>query len=169
MIGLLINLVAFSSLIWGFFSPNTASWVFIGLFVVLLEGHSLVMYLTHKSRINVEAASPPHYFSQSEVSVIRKYPVLFKLPFAAMEYTSSLAAIPLSSFVWVPWLLYSGYYVQSAIIAVNFFVVGQLVVRIDPRNFFQQAMKQGNTPEWVLDEIQSCESVMTKMHGRAPP
>lgn len=165
MIGLIINVVAFSILIWGFFSPSTASWVFIGLFVALFEGHSLLIYLTHKSKINVEVASPPHYFSQSEASVIRKYPVFFKLPFAAMEYSSGLAAIPLTSYVWVPWLLYSGCYVQSAIIAVNFFAVGQLIIRIDPRNFFQQAIKQGNTPEWVLDEIQLCESAMAKMHG----
>lgn len=165
MLGLLVILVAVSNLIWGFFSPNTASWAFIGLFIFLFEGHSLLMYLTHKSKINVKVTSRSPHFSLSEVAVIRKYPVLFMLPFAAMEYTRGLAAIPLSSYVWVPWLLYSGCYVQSAIIAVNFYAVGHLVIRIDPRNFFQQAMKRGNVPEWVLDEIQSCESAMSKLHG----
>lgn len=165
MIGLIINAVAFSILIWGFFSPNTASWVFIGFFVVLFEGFLLLTYLAYKSRINVEVASPPYYFSHSEATVIRKYPVLFKLPFAAMEYSSGLAAIPMTSYVWIPWLLYSGCYVESAIIAVNFFAVGHLIIRIDPRNFFRQAIKQGNTPEWVLDEIQSYESAMAKVHA----
>lgn len=66
----------------------------------------------------------------------------------------------------VPWLLYSGLYVQAAIIAVNFFLVGQLVVKIDPRNFFKQAMQRGNALGWVVDEIQSCESAMRKLHGK---
>jgi|LakMenEpi03Aug12_release.lakeMendotaPanAssembly.Ray.scaffolds.fasta_scaffold797516_2 hypothetical protein len=165
MIGLLINAVSLAILIWGFFSPESASWVFIGVFILVFEGHSLLMYLTHRSKTNIETESPPHYFSSNEAATIKKYPVLFKLPFAAMEYSSGLAAIPLASYVWVPWLLYSGCYIQAAVITANFFAVGHLVIRIDPRNFFKQAIQQGNPPEWVVDEIQSYESIMNKLHG----
>ena len=166
MIGIFPIIIAVAVLIWGFFSPAAASWTFIGLFLAIFEGHSLVMYLTHRSKVSVEPNVPPHFLSSGELQVVRKYPVLFMLPFAAMEYTRGLSAIPLTSYVWVPWLLYSGFYVQAAIIAANLFLVGQLVVRIDPRNFFQQAMQRGDAPEWVVDEIQSCESVMSKLHGK---
>jgi hypothetical protein len=166
MIGFFPIIIAVAVLIWGFFSPATASWVFIGLFIAIFEGHSLVMYLTHRSKVSVEPDAPPHFLSAGEINVVRKYPVLILLPFAAMEYARGLSAIPLTSYVWIPWLLYSGLYVQAAIIVVNFFLVGQLVVRIDPRNFFQQAMQRGNTPGWVIDEIQLCESAMSKLHRK---
>ncbi len=165
MIGLLINAVSFAILVWGFLSPETASWIFISVFIIVFEGHSLLMYLAHKSKISIETDSPPHYFSCDEVAVIKKYPVLFKLPFAAMEYSSGLATIPLASYVWVPWLLYTGCYIQATIIAANFFVVGHLIIRIDPRNFFKRAIQQGNPPEWVVSEIHSYESITKKLHG----
>lgn len=166
MIGLFPIIIAVAVLIWGFFSPAAASWIFIGLFIVLFEGHSFVMYLTHRSKVSVKPGEAPHFLTPSEIHVVRKYPVLFMLPFAAMEYTRGLSVIPLTSYVWVPWLLYSGLYVQAAIFVVNFFLVGPLVVRIDPRNSFQQAMQRGDAPGWVVDEIQSCESAMSKLHGK---
>lgn len=166
MIGIFPIIIAVAVLIWGFFSPATASWTFIGLFIAIFEGHSLVMYLTHRSKVSIKPDEPPYFLSPDELLVVRKYPVLFMLPFAAMEYARGLAGIPLTSYAWVPWLLYSGLYVQGAIIVVNFFLVNQLVVRIDPRNFYQQAMQTGNVPKWVVDEIQSCESAMSKLHGK---
>ena len=166
MAGMLMFIPAVAILIWGFFSPAVASWTFIGLFIAIFEGHSLVMYLTRRSKISIEPSEPPYFLTERELLVVRKYPVLFVLPFAALEYASGLASIPLTSYVWVPWLLYNGLYVQASIIAVNFFLIGHLVIRIDPRNFYKQAMQRGNAPRWVVDEIELCESAMSKLHDK---
>ena len=130
MIGFLILFALLANLVFGFFNPVLASWVFIGVFIGLYEGWICFNYFAHRPDPPVN--KPPCYFDQMEADVIKEYHLYFVYPLASREFSSALSGVQLSSFLWVPWLIYNGNWPFAVVIGLNYFVAGFFALKVNP-------------------------------------
>jgi len=164
MISALLVLGLIASIIWGLFQPYAAALAFIIFFVVIFEGWLLLLLLAGKPG-HIETFAPPHFFNPDETAVLRKYHLLFKFPFASRHFSSSLSLLGLTSFIWVPWLLYQGHWVLAIVIGLNYFVVGPLSMRLNPRVFLQGAARSP-VNLWAMEELHAIDSAFEKLLQR---
>jgi len=153
-----LSIPVYAILIWSFFQPSIASYVFI-IFLSCFEGWLLVAYFFGKP----ELVSSSKDWSAAELSVLRKYHLAFRFPFAIGTITSGLKAISLSSFIWVPWLLYKHYWIPAVLIGLNcVFVLSYLQIRCsDPRPYLEKVVNAGNLKYY--DELEAVNTVYDKL------
>jgi hypothetical protein len=126
-----------ATLIGSFFHYAFPLRFFVG-FVAVFEGHMLLMSLI-ESRKSIPTFSSPYYFNPDEVNVLKTYPLFFKFPAASRDFSAALSAIQLSSFVWVPWLIYQAHWIEAIVIGANFFIAGRLSMKLNPILFLSRA------------------------------
>ncbi len=163
IVGPLAVLIALGLLVWAIFNPITASWTFIALFIFVFEGYTLLLFRTD-SRTPIEPHVPPYSFSDAEVKVVKRYYFFFRSPGLAREWSSTLSMIGLSTFVWVPWLLYQSLYIQAAIIGVNYFLAGPMSMRLNPLIFLQRGTASGTNVVAGI-ELEAVRSVIEKIQS----
>ena len=96
-------------LIWSFWQPLSASIVFL-IFIGLFEGWLFCCQQFGKRWLKVDIKE----WAAEEIEALKKYNVYFLCPFASRIFSSILSGISLSTFIWVPWLLYNKYGYQPS-------------------------------------------------------
>lgn len=145
-------------IVWSFFKPFTASIVFLILFI-LFEGY--VILLNYSSKPTPDASK----WSEDEITVLRKYPYYFNYPFTSKSDSSNLSGIALSTFIWVPWLLYNNLWLLAIIIGVNYFISTSLCTKLNPRSFLHDAV-ENRGKMFLLSEMEAVDSVCEKILER---
>lgn len=163
MFGTLISIGVLGTLIWSFFSPALAAKVFL-IIVAVFEGYIFLMSRAGRPD-HLEAFSSPHYFNPDEVAVIKKYHLFFKFPFASRDFSAALSAIQLSSFIWVPWLLYQSQWLTGIAIGANYFIAAPLAMGLNPRLFLSRPT--GAVALFAHGELMAIESALEKLINQA--
>ena len=96
----MLKLLVFLILLFSFVEPEVATIIFIVL-LVLFEGWLLLMNALSNPKLNVPL------WTIYEKEAVKKYPLFFRYPIASKSFSSTLSGIVLSTFIWVPWLLYN--------------------------------------------------------------
>ena len=121
---LVLGLLAFT-----FLNPLFGSWIFIG-FICLLE-----IWIVLAGRTKIQVNNKNSKYTIDEVDIIEKYHLFFQFPVIARMLSKTFSAIQLSSFIFVPYMLFSGYWIQALIVLVQYFVVPQFAVTLNPQHF----------------------------------
>lgn len=155
---LILGLVIFS-----FFNPNIGSWTFI-IVAALLE---LWVILANLSKIKVNNEN--NKYTLNEVKIIERYRLFFQYPFICRELSATFSAIHLAVFPLVPWLLIKGYYIQALIIGINYFIVAQLAVILNPQFFLHDNLDKGKIkdPKYIAqftEDMTAIDSALKKMY-----
>lgn len=166
MFGILISFGVIATIIWSFFTPLWASKVFLFGFIMAFESYIYLMSRVGRPD-NLEPFSEPFYFNPEEVAVVKKYHLFFKFPFASREFSGAISGIQLSSFIWVPWLLYNGLWITAIAIGTNYFIAGWLAMQLNPRLFLQQGVN-GPAAFIAISELQAIDSAFEKLQNYTP-
>ena len=113
----------------------------------------------------LEAFTEPLYLNPDQVTVVKKYHLFFKFPFASRQFSGALSAIQLSTFVWVPWLLYNGLWFTAVAIGGNYFAASFLAMQLNPRLFLQRA--SGPAALYAQSELLAIDSALERLTNRA--
>jgi hypothetical protein len=157
-------LVVLSLVVWLFYNPLLASWVFLviayGVFVLLL------LY---------DRGAKPHVdttrWTKDESRVIQKYHIFIRGPLTSQIASANLNIFRISVLIWVPLLLWKGLLIQSALAALFYFLPFSLTKKLEPFNpavkdrfqYRTDAMKQlaGDKP----NELDTLREVLEKMRA----
>jgi len=172
MFGTLISFGVIGTLVWSFFSPLWASNVFL-IFFVIFEGFIFLMSRAGRSN-HIDAFTAAYDLNTKEVAVVKKYHLFFRFPFASRDFSAAISAVQLSTFVWVPWLLYQGLWLTAIAIGFNYFIAAPLAMQLNPRLFLSRAADRLDAlgPAGVLarisegGELRAIESALEKLMNR---
>jgi hypothetical protein len=151
-----MKLIFIVLLIAAFFVPVKASWFFILGFVVL-EGYVFLLSVLASKHVRVI-----HELNEQENKIFNKYYVYFKYPRASKSISASLSLVALSAFILVPWLLYNQIWIQSVIIAVNYFFAQSLSSSLNIRFYLHEAVEVRKREEFK-EEMDLVDSVCRKI------
>lgn len=163
MFGALITVGIIGTLVWSYFNPLWASKIFLFGFIGLFEGYIWLMGRVGRPD-GLEPFTEPLYLNPDEVAVVKKYHLFFKFPFASRQFSGALSAVQLSTFIWVPWLLYNGLWLTAVAIGGNYFVAGYLAMQLNPRLFLQRA--SGAAALYAESELSAIDSAVRKLIKR---
>lgn len=163
MFGTLISFGVFATLVWSFFNPIWASRVFLFVFIAAFEGYIFLMSRAGRPD-HLEAFTEPFYLSPDELTVVKKYHLFFKFPFASRDFSGALSGIQLSTVIWVPWLLYNDMWLTAIAIGLNYFIVAPLAMQLNPRLFLSRA--KGAAVLFAHGELTAIESAFEKLTNR---
>lgn len=153
-----LYLLVIGILVLSFFKPFTASIVFLVL-IILFEGYILLLNFSLKPTPDASK------WSQDEIAVLRKYPYYFNYPFTSKIASSNLSGIAMSTYIWVPWLLYNNVWLQAIIIGVNFFISGSLSEKLNPMSYLHYTVENKGRMD-LLSEMKAVDSVCEKILER---
>lgn len=152
---MLLKLGVLAILIWSFFQIEIASTVFIVL-IVLVESYQFFIDKIGKPKINQLK------LSDAEFKALQKYHIYFRFPFASRSVSSTLSAIQLSSFIWVPWLLYNHFWWQAVFVAANYLIAAHFAFKLNPGFFLYDAVYKKGKLEFEL-EMKAVDSLTEKI------
>jgi hypothetical protein len=150
--------------LWAFFNPIYASYAYIGT-IALIESCFLVMGITG-SKANLDDAPSFATFTVAEKQVFKKYYLYFIYPFASRSFSGLMSAIQLSSFIWVPWMLYNRQWAQAIVLGINYFVAIEFSGRLNPGYFLKEAAEKSGAAK-VITELTIFNSICEKLQRRA--
>lgn len=157
-------LVLIGITLWAFVNPIYASYAYIGT-IALVEGYLLFMgILGNKS--NLDDAPSFAIFTEVEKQVFKKYYLYFIYPFASRSLSSLMSGIQLSSFIWVPWMLYNRQWVQAIVIGINYFAAIEFAGRLNPGYFLQEAAEKSGADD-VINELMIFNSICEKLQEKS--
>lgn len=145
--------------VWSIFSPATATYIFLAA-TAIFEGY--LFFIDRANRPNPD----PSRWSQEEIDVLRKYHLALRYPFGAKDMSVVLNGFRWSALLWVPWLLWNQMWVFAVIIALNFFIAGDLSFRLDPFFFLSDAVNRGKYQ--FAGELSLLQEVAEKISGHRP-
>ncbi len=137
-------------LIWAFFDPKLASYSAI-CFLVFLEGY--LYFSQNVTKAEYQPNTEPYFFTLDEVIVLKRYSFYFNFPNVAKSFSSLLSFVQISTFIWVPWLLYNSLWIPAVIIGANYFLVGPLSVFFNPRFFLHDAVENKGKQEFHAEMV----------------
>lgn len=158
-------LVILGFIIFTFFNPVWGSWVYIG-FIALFE---MFIVLNNSSKIKVDNKN--NKYTPAEVRVIERYGVFFRFPLTSRGYSKLCSGIGMSAFIFVPWLLFNGLYVQAVLIGLNYFITGQLAVILNPQFFLHQEVEKRTdllSEAYMIysADMEAIDSALFKMYSK---
>lgn len=161
MFNLFSAALVISTLAGSLFDLSVSVKIFVA-YTAIFEGWIILMSRL-EARKEIEPFSPPCYFNPDEIYVIRQYPLFFKFPYASRDFSAALSFIQLSTFLWVPWLLYQGAWLGAVAISLNFFIAAPLSMKLNPQLFLSRAtgvdsisaQGQLNIVESIVDKVTS--------------
>lgn len=126
-----------------FYHPELGSWIYIVLFVFMLQG-AMLFSMTMQQRLPVAAMEPPYHFSTEEAEFVRRYRFAFKYPAVAQTISSMLAAMGMIGLILSPWLVYRLQWTQGIIIGADVILIGFLTRLLNPKYTLVVAAHRGN-------------------------
>ena len=149
------------------FIKTEGAWLFIAA-LAAFEGW---LYLRFKKEGNAPASvgEAPYHFTREEAELIGRFRFYFTFPQIALQASSALAAVGLSTLVLVPWLLIKGRYPEAVLMGMNIFAVArftkaltpQMALRIRAHKGDRQALRmlELHDPLWKkINEVNATES-----------
>lgn len=136
--GLLKILFPLGFLIWSFFQPQIASYVFSSIAAGLL----IYLYFTDIT-LRPSRGEVSFRWTCEETEIIRKYYLALRWPLGARVFSNLLNGIRLSTIIWVPWLLWNKVWIPASFLALYFFISASISVRLDPFFFLNNAVSKG--------------------------
>ena len=124
--------------------PTLASWTFLVVFVLLLEGYILLLLYIHRN-YKMAAHEAPHFFSENEAELVSKFAIHFMYPGTATAMSVVLAANAGAAFIFVPVLIYKSMYVEGILIGLNWFVALPLSYMLSPLNGMKAGEAKGDS------------------------
>lgn len=161
IVGPFVILGVIVTLVWAAFQPNVAPWAFIAIFIALFEGYIALLLLRGYQK-SIAPLAPPFEFTSDEVQAIKRYSLFFESPQLSRECSSAISLLGLSTFAWVPWLLYQSQWVPAIIIGLNYLVAGPLSLHLNPMPFLQRGALSQNNPV-AVGELRVVESIIEKI------
>jgi hypothetical protein len=113
------------------FIKTEAAWLFIAA-VAAFEGW-LYMRFKKEGREPASIGEAPYHFTPEEADLIGRFRFYFTYPQVALQASSALAAIGLTTLVLVPWLIIKGRYPEAALIGMNIFAVARFTKALTPQ------------------------------------
>jgi len=146
-----------------FFAPSFGSWLFI-VVTVLLE---LWIMLLQDRKIKNNGK-----YSSSEIEIIERYNVFFQYPITSRKLSRIFSGIQLSTFVFVPYMFILGNWIAGIIGVIQYFVVSQFAVTLNPQHFLNENMKNDNIKDFsfkmkVGTDLLALNSALEKMYRRS--
>ncbi len=126
-----------------FYHPELGAWIYIALFVIMLQGALLGAMLMQRN-LPVPAMQPPYHLSAEEAEFVRHYRFAFKYPAIAQMVSSMLAAMGMIGLVLSPWLVYRLQWTQAILIGMDVILVGYLTQQLNPKYTLVIAAHRGN-------------------------
>lgn len=164
MLALPIMVMGAGLLLWGFFDPSTASWVFLSLGI----GGALWLLLanvTFKSHVP-SAGGEPLRLTDDEVAEFKAYPVYFLHPFVARQYSSALSFVQSACFAWIALMLWHRMWVQTGLFVVLTFLAMNMSRVLNPGRFFRYDGRRGKLTPELRQRLANIESVENKLTER---
>ena len=154
----MLSIFVYMILIWSFFQPSIASYVYLA-FLLLFEGWLVSTYFLAKPKFVTESDK----WSTEELEALEKYHLAFRFPFAIRTITSSFSAITITTFIWVPWLLYKHLWIPGIAVGINcVFLLTYFQIRCsDPRPYLEKVVNAGNFKYY--DELEAVNSIYEKL------
>ena len=129
--------------IWALFDPTTAGRIFIGIFIVGLQGYAVSgILIFNRSKFAPQFAA---LLTSEEFDLVNAYKFHFLYPGTTRELSSIVAALGLAAFAFVPPLLWKGAYIEAAIIGLNWFATGPLSHKLSPLNGLRGMAARGDS------------------------
>ena len=156
---------AFILLILAFFLPKYGPPMFICL-MILTE---LWMFAVMKSKIKVKNSNDKYTFE--EVKIIEKYPVFFQYPVASRQLSKLFSGFQISILIFVPLMLFRGMWIYAIIGVVEYFIVPQFAVPLNPQHFFidnlsKDKIKDPEMKHKVAEDLKNLESALKKIFDK---
>ena len=142
LIVLLAVLVSAGLFVLCFFQPTLGSWVFIGVFIVGLEGLSACLILALRGQ--ALSSQLIEQLTVDELDLINSYKWHFMYPGATRELSAGIAAVGLACLAFAPLLLWQGHYIEAGIVGANWFVAGPISHKLSPLNGLKGMADRGN-------------------------
>jgi len=153
-----------------FWHPRFASWTFLLIFILLIEGYSFLLVVLARKHSRVAAGQAPHFFSEDEAELVTKFAAHFRYPGITNELSLVVAANALAAVIFVPVLIYKTMYVEAALIGLNWFLAGPLSYRLSPLDRLNRLSAAGHFEGRLLAAWDSSwEKILAAMQTRSTP
>lgn len=157
MLAIPIILVFAAVLVWGFFNPQTASWVFIGLAAAL--GAWLLMSNWSCAKRVPDPNTAPLNLNEEETRIFRKYAAYFYHPFVARQYSTTQSAIQFMCFPWIALMSWHKLWIQAGIFLVLMFLALNVSRIFSIGMFLRYHNARGKLNEDLINTLALVESV----------
>jgi hypothetical protein len=144
--------------VWSIFQPAIASYVFVSL-VAIFVGYLFFDDIANRPKPD------PGVWTPAEATVIRNYHLALRFPLGARDFSCYLNGIRLSSFIWVPWMLWNHLWIPASFLVINFVITLSIAVRLDPFFFLSDAVCRGQMQ--FAEELAILQTVQEKLNERA--
>jgi len=141
--------------VWSLFQPTIASYVFVVLAAIFVA-YLFFIDVTGKPKPD------PSVWTPEEIEVLNHLAIRF--PFGAKDFSCYLNGIRWSSFIWVPWLLWSHLWIPAGFLVLDFFITASLSVRLDPFYFLSEGIRTGQ--HQFVGELSALQQVCEKLDDR---
>lgn len=126
-----------------FWYPKFASWTFILVFILLLDGFSCWVLFGFR-KFKTAANHAPYYFSEDEAELVTKFAPHFLYTGTTIAISSVLATNGIAAVIFVPVLIYKTMYIEATLIALNWLLAGPLSHKFSPLKGLKMLSSKGN-------------------------
>ena len=135
-------LIMAALVVYAFVNPTASGRLYIGLYILLLEGYSAWALWINQRRLLSDRLLDQ--LTEAEADLVGAYKFHFLYPFAAREFSASVALVALCSLPFAALLFWKGVYLEASIIALNFLVCGPLSHKLSPYNGLTGLAQRGD-------------------------
>lgn len=130
--------------------------------IILIIYGLLEIILFRTASIKVKPTNELELTSYEE-EIFSKYYVVFKFPAASRDYSTILATIQFSTFIFTPLFLFKGLFIPAIVLGFNFWLAGIIAAKFNPILYLGEDIKKGNTT--YLLEYEAIQSIGRKING----
>ena len=153
--------------IWGFFEPGAAGWLFIGVFAAFAAWLLAATWSLRPSRLSPDEG--PYFFSGEEVALFRRYPIYFRYPYTARQYSSTFTAVQVLSIVWLLTLLFNREWALAGAFVAVYLAASNLAPFMNPGHFLRYHGARGHLPEHLVKRLAVLQSIESKLQQFPSP
>ena len=124
-------------LIWAFYSPELATYIYLSITIVI-EGYLFIIdYLKPEPDANK--------WSAEEIEIIKKYHIVLRYPSTSIKLSGLLDVFRLSAMVWIPFTIWKNLWVGSIFFFINYIIANSIIVKLDPFFYLPDRIGRGAT------------------------
>ena len=148
--------------IWSLLQPSIASYVFVGL-TIAFEACLFFIDIAYRPK-----PSPLSLTADAD-KIERDHHLALRSPYTARDISLLLNGIRWSSLIWIPWMAWNHLWIPAGFLAINFFFVSPLAIRLDPFYFYSAAVKNGHggAQRHFAKQLAILQDAREQMDGKA--